>query len=208
MEFVVQARVKNGLLYRAVKKCGSNTALAEYLGVHKQSISRWLNFKDVPNFRNLESPYQDKYGRWDRLLIALIGYGLEEIFPIELETHKEILRQLAFQEKIVEMSPEQLAGSGAVARLNPGPLEEVMTAEFAETIDEILETLSPREAEVVRRRFGLNGQPNESFEDIAVSQGVTRERIRQIEAKALRKLRHPTRSAPIKKAAHAAGFNT
>jgi RNA polymerase primary sigma factor len=61
-----------------------------------------------------------------------------------------------------------------------------------------LETLSEREAGVVRLRFGLtDGQPR-TLDEIGQVYGVTRERIRQIEAKALRKLRHPTRSRKLR----------
>ena len=62
-----------------------------------------------------------------------------------------------------------------------------------ENIDEVLEALSDREAKVLKMRFGLNGGKAMTLEEVGQKFGVTRERIRQIEAKALRKLRHPSK---------------
>ena len=65
-------------------------------------------------------------------------------------------------------------------------------------VNEVLETLTPREAEVLRLRFGLKDGTPQTLEDVGKAFNVTRERIRQIEAKALRKLRHPSRSKHLK----------
>ena len=65
-------------------------------------------------------------------------------------------------------------------------------------VNEVLETLTPREAEVLRLRFGLRDGTPQTLEEVGKEFNVTRERIRQIEAKALRKLRHPSRSKHLK----------
>ena len=65
-------------------------------------------------------------------------------------------------------------------------------------VNDVLETLTPREAEVLRLRFGLKDGTQQTLEEVGNAFGVTRERIRQIEAKALRKLRHPSRSKHLK----------
>tara|TARA_B100001765_G_scaffold175588_1_gene118462 strand:+ start:26 stop:1093 length:1068 start_codon:yes stop_codon:yes gene_type:complete len=65
-------------------------------------------------------------------------------------------------------------------------------------IVEVLDTLSPRERQVIELRFGINDSRPRTLEEVGSTFGVTRERIRQIEAKALRKLRHPTRSFSLK----------
>lgn len=65
-------------------------------------------------------------------------------------------------------------------------------------VNDVLETLTPREAEVLRLRFGLRDGTQQTLEEVGNAFGVTRERIRQIEAKALRKLRHPSRSKHLK----------
>ena len=77
------------------------------------------------------------------------------------------------------------------AALDPADAASVML--LKEQITEVLRTLAPREAEVLRLRFGLEDGRSRTLEEVGQSFGVTRERIRQIEAKALRKLRHPVR---------------
>ena len=67
-----------------------------------------------------------------------------------------------------------------------------------EQLNEVLSTLTPREADVLRMRYGLNNEPPKTLEDVGKAFNVTRERIRQIEAKALRKLRHPSRSKKVR----------
>ena len=67
-----------------------------------------------------------------------------------------------------------------------------------EQVEDVLETLSEREARVLQLRFGLEDGRNRTLEEVGHDFGVTRERIRQIEAKALRKLRHPSRAKMLK----------
>jgi RNA polymerase primary sigma factor len=67
-----------------------------------------------------------------------------------------------------------------------------------EQIDEVLSSLTPREQRVLQLRFGLEDGRSRTLEEVGKEFGVTRERIRQIEAKALRKLRHPSRSRKLK----------
>lgn len=77
------------------------------------------------------------------------------------------------------------------------PIDSTIDTSLREITDEILETLTPREAKVLRMRFGINMNTDHTLEEVGKQFDVTRERIRQIEAKALRKLRHPTRSEKL-----------
>ncbi len=76
----------------------------------------------------------------------------------------------------------------------PTPVENASYAMLKEQIAEVLHTLSPREEQVIRMRFGLTDGVPHTLEDVGAYFKITRERIRQIEAKAIRKLRHPSRS--------------
>jgi len=78
------------------------------------------------------------------------------------------------------------------------PVDSATAESLREATLEILETLTPREAKVLRMRFGIEMNTDHTLEEVGKQFDVTRERIRQIEAKALRKLRHPTRSEKLK----------
>jgi len=78
------------------------------------------------------------------------------------------------------------------------PAEAVININLKEQTDSVLKTLTPREEKVIKMRFGLDDGSEHTLEEVGQSFAVTRERIRQIEAKALRKLRHPSRSRKLR----------
>ncbi len=80
----------------------------------------------------------------------------------------------------------------------PGPADETSRQLLREQMKDVLDSLSPREQRVIRLRFGLDDGHSRTLEEVGQKVGVTRERVRQIEAKALRKLRHPLRSRKLK----------
>jgi RNA polymerase primary sigma factor len=81
---------------------------------------------------------------------------------------------------------------------SPSPIEIAIRMDLEGQIKKILQTLTPREEKVLRRRFGIGQAVDRTLEEVGLEFDVTRERIRQIEAKALRKLRHPSRSKQLK----------
>ena len=80
----------------------------------------------------------------------------------------------------------------------PGPADATSNAMLAEALKEILDTLTQREADVLKMRFGMYDGRTHTLEEVGQIFGVTRERIRQIENKAIRKLRHPSRAKKIR----------
>ncbi len=81
---------------------------------------------------------------------------------------------------------------------SPAPADAAFNTMLREQLNEVLNTLTPREAQVLRLRFGLEDGRTRTLEEVGKVFNITRERIRQIEAKALRKLRHPSRSKRLK----------
>ncbi len=83
-------------------------------------------------------------------------------------------------------------------QLTPSPIQSAYTKMLREKIESVLDTLPPREARILRLRFGLENGHTYTLEEVGQKFGLTRERIRQIESKALRRLRHPRRSRQLK----------
>jgi RNA polymerase primary sigma factor len=80
----------------------------------------------------------------------------------------------------------------------PSPAEAVMGLHLQDKTRKVLATLTPREEQVLRLRFGIGERSDHTLEEVGTRFTVTRERIRQIEAKALRKLRHPSRARRLR----------
>ena len=106
--------------------------------------------------------------------------------PVSLETH-------------VGEEDDSTLGDFVHDNEMPNPLEYTMNEKFKEEIDEVLKTLTPREEKVIRLRYGFGDGKPRTLEEVGKEFGVTRERIRQIEAKAIRRLRHPTRQKKLSK---------
>jgi len=83
-------------------------------------------------------------------------------------------------------------------QVTPTPIQSAYSKLLREKIEEVLDTLPPREARILRLRFGLENGHNYTLEEVGEKFGLTRERIRQIESKALRRLRHPRRSRQLR----------
>ena len=83
-------------------------------------------------------------------------------------------------------------------QMTPTPIQSAYSKLLREKIEEVLDTLPPREARILRLRFGLENGHNYTLEEVGEKFGLTRERIRQIESKALRRLRHPRRSRQLR----------
>jgi RNA polymerase primary sigma factor len=80
----------------------------------------------------------------------------------------------------------------------PAPADAACSLVLKDQIYEVLDTLSERESKVVQLRFGLEDRRSRTLEEVGREFGITRERVRQIEAQALRKLRHPNRSLRLR----------
>ena len=93
---------------------------------------------------------------------------------------------------------ESHLGDFLIDESRASPVEQMFNVNLHEQTAEVLKSLSPREEKIIRLRFGLEDGNEHTLEEVGLSFSVTRERIRQIEAKAMRKLRHPSRSFRLK----------
>ena len=96
--------------------------------------------------------------------------------------------------KVIKQDEEEPADEDAFENM----MEAINAAELKEIVASVFETLTPKEEKIIKMRFGFEDGVERTLEEVGREFGVTRERVRQIEAKALRKLRHPTRSKRLK----------
>ena len=148
----------------------------------------------------------NKATRCNRKLVQELGREptVEEIaaelnLPVEkiIEANRTAADTLSLDTPVGDEEDTSI-GSFVEDDRTPGPADATSNALLAEALKEILDTLTEREADVLRMRFGMYDGRSHTLEEVGQSFGVTRERIRQIENKAIRKLRHPSRAKKIK----------
>lgn len=148
----------------------------------------------------------NKATRCNRKLVQELGREptLEEIadelnLPIEkiIEANRTAADTLSLDTPVGD-EEDTTIGSFVEDDNTPGPADATSNALLAEALSEILNTLTEREADVLRLRFGMYDGKTHTLEEVGQIFGVTRERIRQIENKAIRKLRHPSRAKKIR----------
>ena len=148
----------------------------------------------------------NKATRCNRKLVQELGREptVEEIakelgLPVEkiIEANRTAADTLSLDTPVGDEEDTSI-GSFVEDERTPGPADATSNAMLAEALKEILDTLTEREADVLRMRFGMYDGRTHTLEEVGQNFGVTRERIRQIENKAIRKLRHPSRAKRIK----------
>ncbi len=105
---------------------------------------------------------------------------------------------LSLESPINEDEEDAELGMFVEDEVTPTPIQSAYAKLLSEKIEEVLDTLPPREARILRLRFGLENGRSYTLEEVGQKFGLTRERIRQIESKALRRLRHPRRSRQLR----------
>jgi RNA polymerase sigma factor (sigma-70 family) len=146
---------------------------------------------DIENLRAV--PTDEEMVKIACVLVKPIDY----LFPEELMS---AIKLGVFSRRKVELAAPEIISLTEAQRLRltydgeTALIEEVSRTMLSENIEEVLNTLSPREQRVLELRFGLKDGRSRTLKEVGREFNVTRDRIRQIEAKALRKLRHPSRS--------------
>ena len=125
--------------------------------------------------------------------------NLIEVAGIAVSPHHYIDGQRVAGETSFELhSPIDQRLLGHIAQGSPAQVDAAIQANLKETVTRVLASLTPREERVLRMRFGIGMNTDHTLEEVGQQFSVTRERIRQIEAKALRKLKHPSRSRKMR----------
>jgi RNA polymerase primary sigma factor len=105
---------------------------------------------------------------------------------------------LSLESPVSEDEEDSELGMFVEDQITPTPIQSTYTRLLREKVEAVLDTLPPREARILRMRFGLDNGRTYTLEEVGEKFGLTRERIRQIEGKALRRLRHPRRARQLK----------
>jgi RNA polymerase primary sigma factor len=122
-----------------------------------------------------------------------VAASMEDMTPTRVREILKIAQDTTSLETPVGDEDDSMLGDFIQDTSQPSPIDAASRALLKENIEEVLSSLSDREAKVLKMRFGLEGKNPMTLEEVGREFGVTRERIRQIEAKALRKLKHPSR---------------
>jgi RNA polymerase sigma factor (sigma-70 family) len=188
-EFNLKVTVRNNLVLTAITNSGY-TNLAKFAKDNRLSLTQLydtINLKRPPMLQTGEfSPFAMK-------LMETLG-----ACPTDLWTNEQLTMKLKRNTSYRELGTEELQKclqSSARSLIGLDYCEqEAEEQEAEEIIEGMVDSLTPREARVLRLRFGLDGEDEHTLEEIAEKIGFTRERVRQVEAKALRKMRNPSRS--------------
>lgn len=197
-EIRIESRIKNNMMWEAIVPVfGSVAEFCRRTGLNQCVVGKLMNFKASPfcggdgkSHRTTGCNQGRAYTPVAMRLAEICGYSCEELFPLELYgkvTNPRVVRTISLAMLLAK---------------DPGsmPYHEVEDAVerkmIAQDVAHVLDDLSARESEVIRRRLGI-GCKQESMGGVARSLKVTRTRIQQIEEKGLRKLRHPIRKRAL-----------
>ena len=192
-EYNVKVTVRNNLILKAIKDFG-------YTNLNNFAKATGVSITGLYSLVNLMEPPVGVKGEFIKSakdLMEVLG-----ACPSELWTDEQLTLRLDSNRTERVMSKEALQITlQSSARSLIGldyPEQEMVEQEMVEIVKDKLDSLTPREAKILRMRFGFDGGIGHTLEEVGKVFKVTREQIRHIEARALRKLRHPTRSDDLK----------
>ena len=185
-EYRIDIKVRNNLLLSKIEKIGFKSIpdFCKNHGISYRTVIKLISMKMKATDKNgnfLDTVYKIS----DALCCSPEDIFTEKQINAELKTNK---KTLLVNEAEIQFCIESLSQNNLL-------LEDKVNIEQRDKIlFEKLDSLYPREREIIMMRFGLGGEEEHTLEEIGKKFGVTRSRIREIEAKAIRKLRHPSRS--------------
>jgi RNA polymerase sigma factor (sigma-70 family) len=189
-EYRLEIRVRNNTVLKRIEQLGYDSipAFCRDKGLPYHLVNEIIAFK---------LPFYGKRGNISGSIIKLadaLNMLPDHIYPPERRGKPLTQNKYIVESRGVDLM--QVANSLRADSLPPD--ERKMLDDFAPTIQLLLNELTPRQKEVLERRFGLIDGYEETLDDVGAALGVGRERIRQIEAKAMRRMRHPDRSRNLR----------
>ena len=188
-EFNIKVTVRNNLVLTAIKDSGY-TNLAKF--AKDNSLALGLLYDTI----NLKRPPMLQTGEFSPFAMELME--VLGACPTDLWTSEQLTMKLKKNISYRELGKEELQRClQSSARSLIGldyPEQEAEENQATKIMVDMVDSLTPREAKVLKMHFGLDGEDEHTLEQIGEKMGVTRERIRGIEAKALSKMRHPSRT--------------
>lgn len=194
-EYRVEIKVKNNNILRKIEENGYKTVceFCRLNDVVKNDVS------DIGEFVNLKRSPIGRNGDFRPVVYRICEALL--CSPEELFTDTQINTALESNKRTFQVNEAEMKFM-LNNHVDQKLLEDIVSDEQKNKLTlDMLDTLKPREKKVIELRFGLNGNDEHTLKDTGKVLGVTQERIRQMESKAFRKLRHPTRSNPVRKIA-------
>jgi RNA polymerase sigma factor (sigma-70 family) len=185
----LELRARNNVLWHVVYDAAPS--LAEFCRRHDLGLGPVcdvLNLKASPYRRDgTPRPLAEKLATVARMIV-------EDLFPPGLYG-LDLGRRLVAE--VPSCNMRSLAAARMLA-LPPAQEDEIVRGELHEAFDQVLKTLTPRQERILRLRFGFDGEVEHTLGEVAERFSITKERVRQIEAAAMRKLRHPSRSRRLR----------
>jgi len=202
IDITAVSKLKHSELYEAAKSMGGQSALARHLGIHPSELGMWCNLKACPPVEmDDKQPHQTqkkwgggRLGEIERKLFDLTGKTLVELFPKELREAKEFLNSPKTIEQRKTMQTDALLryAESTKHRLAYAGQESIaINSELSEHITDALKELPERLRTIITLRYGLDGNGRRTLDEAGKAVGVSKERLRQLEAKAIRDLQHP-----------------
>lgn len=191
MDYRVEVKVKNNNILKRIEAAGYKT-VGEFCRLNdrpswQSRIGDYVNLKQTP--LNAAGDFFPHIYEMANML---------NCSPEDLFTETQLQTALETNKRSIEVNEAEMKFMLTNAK-QPLLLEDqVHFDRLPDKVAAILDTLTPREAKVVRLRFGLDGTEPLTYDQLASNFDVTRERVRQIEQKALRKMRHPRRSEELR----------
>ncbi len=211
------AMKRYGGILKAKKELEVSDTFEKFIADMDKSLENEESFKELAWYIIREVPTLVKMNPEERLLESIFGPnrevdGLVSVIkdyiktnpPVENKDYRDTFfsdlknayLELRKNEEDARVRREQMSDEtcGYLSFITYRDFSERYRTPLEEKVANVLATLSPREEQVLRKRFGIGVDSDHSLEEVSADFEVTRERIRQIEAKAIRKLRHPSRS--------------